>query len=324
MTRILYAVILIMILPLGLNAQQMPLYSQYVMNSYMINPAITGSDGYTSFSLTARQQWLGFKDAPANFSVSGQTRLLKRSYIIKRTDINRSSLKPSTKGRVGLGGFIYNDRNGAVERTGLQGSYAYHIFVKETQFSFGISAGIFQFRIHEDELTFLDEGDPIAGSLKNVIYVPDANLGFYIMSPKYFAGLSVNQLFQSYLRLGNRALEEFKMERHYYLLGGCKIELNQDYHIEPSFLLKFTEKLALQADVGAKVYFRDNYWGGASIRTDGDIILTCGVRVKQMYFGYAFDYSLSRIRKFSYGSHEVVLAVKFGDNARRYRWLNRY
>ena len=233
-------------------------------------------------------------------------------------------MKPSTNGRVGLGGFIYNDRNGAVERTGFQGSYAYHIFMKETQFSFGISAGIFQFRIHEDELTFLNEGDPIAGSLKKVIYVPDANLGFHIMNPRYYAGISVNQVLQSYLKLGNQSLEEYKMERHFYLLGGYKFDLGLDYHIEPSFLVKTTQKLAVQADVGAKLYYKDDYWAGASVRTSGDLILTAGVRVKLVYFGYAFDYSLSRIRKFSYGSHEIVLAVKIGDNARRYKWLNRY
>ena len=76
--------------------------------------------------------------------------------------------------------------------------------------------------------------------------------------------------------------------------------------------------------MGTKLYFRDDYWFGASVRTSGDLIFTAGVRVKMMYFGYAFDYSLSSIRKFSYGSHEIALAVKLGDNARRYRWLNRY
>ncbi len=315
---------MILLLPLAARAQQMPLYSQYVMNSYMINPAVTGSDGYTSFNVTARQQWLGFKDAPANYSVSGQTRLLKKSYVIKRRDINKASMKPSTKGRVGLGGFIYNDRNGAVERTGLQGSYAYHIFMKETQLSFGISAGIFQFRVHDHELTLLDDGDPIAGSLKKVIYVPDANLGFQIMSPRYYAGISVNQVFQSFLRIGNKAFEEYKMERHFYLLAGYRFDLGEYCHIEPSFLVKTTANLSVQADVGAKFYFLEDYWAGASVRTSGDLILTAGVKVKMMYLGYAFDYSLSRIRKFSYGSHEIILAVKLGDNARRYRWLNRY
>ncbi len=159
-------VILFMFLPLAVRAQQMPLYSQYVMNAFMINPAIAGSDGYTSFNLTARQQWVGFKDAPSTQSFSFQTRILRKSYVIKNKSINNRSLKPSSKGRVGLGGFLYNDRNGAIDRTGLQLAYAYHIFVGETQLSFGLSAGIFQFRVREDQLSFIDQNDPIIGSLK--------------------------------------------------------------------------------------------------------------------------------------------------------------
>ena len=315
MLRSVISVILIMFLPLAARAQQMPLYSQYVMNAYMINPAITGSDGYTSFNLTARQQWLGLKDAPATRSVSGQTRLLKRSYVIKRRNINRNTLKPSTSGRVGLGGFIYDDRNGAVERIGLQASYAYHIFVKQTQLSFGLSAGVFQFKIHDEEITFGPDFEPLDGVYKKVTYVPDANLGFFVSNPYYYAGISVNQLFQSYLKIGNRALEEYKMERHYYLLGGYRFELSSEFDIEPSFLLKGTEKLAVQADFGAKLYYRDDYWVGTMFRTSGTLIFMGGVRINRLFIGYAFDYSLSSIRKFSYGSHELVLALKYSPKS---------
>ncbi len=301
----------------------MPIYSQYVMNGYLLNPAITGHDGYSSFNLTARQQWLGFKDAPATRSFSGQTRLLRRSHVVKAKSVNKRSFKPSTKGRVGLGGFIYNDHNGAVERTGIQGSYAYHIFVKETQFSFGLSAGVFQFKVDQDDLIFADD-DPFAANLQKVTYVPDANLGFYISNPLYYAGISVNQLFQSYLRIGNRQFEQFKMIRHYYLLGGYRFHLNNKYTLEPSMLFKGTEKKSFQLDLGGKILFNNDYWAGMVYRTSGTLILIAGVRLNQLYIGYAFDYMLSSIQKHSYGSHEVVIGLKLGDNARRYRWLFRY
>ncbi len=323
MLRSVFWVIVFMFFSLAARAQQMPVYSQYILNAYLINPAISGHDGYTSFNLTARQQWLGFKDAPATRSFGGQTRLLRKSHVVNVRSINKRSMKPSTKGRVGLGGFIYNDRNGAVDRTGVQGSYAYHIFVKQTQFSFGLSAGIFQFKIDEDDLTFREE-DEFAASLKKVIYVPDANLGFYISDPRYYAGVSVNQLFQSYLRLGNRQFDEFKMIRHYYLLGGYRFEIMNDYFIEPSVLLKGTEKKAFQADIGTKLQYSNDFWAGLVYRTGGTLIVHAGVRVKQLYLGYAFDYMLSAIQKHTFGSHEIVIAVKLGDNARRYRWLNRY
>ena len=61
---------MLIILPLllagELKAQQLPLYSQYLMNGFMINPAMAGYDGYTAFNLTYRQQWLGFQGAPEN------------------------------------------------------------------------------------------------------------------------------------------------------------------------------------------------------------------------------------------------------------------
>lgn len=330
--RYLAWIILFFLVPLAGKAQQMPLYSQYVMNGFLINPAITGHDGYTSFNLTARQQWLGIKDAPATRSFAGQTRLLRQSHIIKSRNVNNRSLKPSTKGRVGLGGFIFNDRNGAVDRSGLQFSYAYHIFVKETQFSFGISAGIFQFKINDADLIFSDQfettdgstRDPVALSFKRVIYVPDANLGFYASNPLFYGGFSVNQLFQSYLKIGNRQFEDYKMVRHYYLLGGYRFELNNDFTLEPNMLFKATEQKAFQLDLGAKIRYSDDYWGGLVYRTSGFIIIQAGVRVSQLYIGYSFDYMLSSLQKHTYGSHEIVLALKLGDNARRYRWLERY
>ena len=323
MPRSVIWVILLILIPLSARAQQMPLYSQYVMNKYMLNPAVTGHDGYTSFNLTARQQWLGIKGAPATRSFSGQTRLLRRSHVVKSRSVNNRSLKPSTNGRVGLGAFIFNDRNGAVDRTGFQASYAYHIFVKETQFSFGLSAGVFQFRIDQEDLIFGEE-DPFAANLKKVTYVPDANLGFYVSNPLYYAGISVNQLFQSYLKIGNRQFEEFKMIRHYYLLGGYRFELNNNYTLEPSMLFKGTENKSFQLDIGARILYNNDYWGGLVYRTSGTLIMLAGVRINQLYIGYSFDYMLSAIQKHTYGSHEIILALKLGDNARRYRWLYRY
>ena len=49
-----------------------------------------------------------------------------------------------------------------------------------------------------------------------------------------------------------------------------------------------------------------------------------GVRVENIYFGYAFDYTLAEIGNYNWGSHEITLSVKLGDNTRRYKWKNRY
>jgi hypothetical protein len=43
-----------------------------------------------------------------------------------------------------------------------------------------------------------------------------------------------------------------------------------------------------------------------------------------MYIGYAFDFTLQEIQRVTYGTHELTIAIRFGDSARKYRWLDRY
>jgi hypothetical protein len=64
MKRLFYIGVILGIFLLEGKAQQVPLYSQYILNGFLINPAVAGSEGYTAVNLTAREQWIGFKNAP--------------------------------------------------------------------------------------------------------------------------------------------------------------------------------------------------------------------------------------------------------------------
>src|ERR1035437_10109597 len=63
----------------NLKAQQLPLYSQYSFNAFLLNPAVAGAEGYTAINLTSREQWLGIEDAPRTYALSLQTRIMKNS-----------------------------------------------------------------------------------------------------------------------------------------------------------------------------------------------------------------------------------------------------
>jgi type IX secretion system PorP/SprF family membrane protein len=230
--------IILLILPLvflqELKAQQLPIYSQYLMNGFMINPAFAGHDGYTSFNATARQQWIGFKDAPQTYSASWQTRLFRRSYKIKPNPFTKNNmLIPSTKGRVGLGAYVVNDRNANVARTGLSFTYAYHIILKDKQLSFGLAIKAFQYRIFTENLTFGEAGDPVINSdLAKVAYSPDADFGVLLHGPKYYTGFSVSNLLETSVRVGANEMPDFKTYRHYWLLGGYDFQVSREVEIE--------------------------------------------------------------------------------------------
>ena len=323
MKRLLVYILFLMMFA-GMNAQQLPLYTQYMMNSFLLNPAVAGHDGFTTFNITAREQWLGFPNAPRTVAVSGTTRILKNSYISRGRSVmnKRSSLTRS--GNVGVGGYIYNDRNGLINRTGFQATYSYHMWLDQNQLSFGLSLTAFQLRIDERDVYLYDNNDPLLNGNKNALFVPDFNLGAYYHGKKYYIGLSTAQLLQSALKFGNDGYKDFKMHRHYYLMAGYGIYLPNEVVIEPSFLIQTTFQTTIQLDLNTKIYYRDDYWLGFSYRNNRSFIGMGGVKVDKFYFGYAFDYTTSSIRKHSFGSHEFMASMKLGDSARRYRWLNRY
>lgn len=318
--------LLLTVLGAGLHAQQLPIYSQYILNGFTINPAMAGHDGYTSFNTTARQQWLGFKEAPQTYSASWQTRMLQRSYKIINNPVRKKNLLlPSTKGRVGLGAYVINDVNAQVARTGISFTYAYHIIMNNQQLSFGLAAKAFQYRIYKESLTFGEDGDPVLNSdFNTVAYSPDADFGVFFRGFDYFVGFSVSNLLQTSVLIGANELPDFKTFRHYWIMGGYRFKLTDEFDLEPSTLLKTTENWNPQGDFTMKLYYSDLYWGGLSYRTNNSVIAMVGVRVDGLYFGYSFDWALSEIGHFNYGSHEITLSVKLGSSARRYRWLNRY
>ena len=253
-----------------MSAQQLPLYSQYMNNGFLLNPAMAGHDGYTSFNITSRKQWVGFENSPLTYSVSGQTRLLKKSYKIINRPVKSNKYKPSSKGRVGIGGFVFNDINGLVARTGVQMSYAYHIYIRQSQLSFGLAAQVFQYKIDHTRLETFDIDPTINTELKIATFIPDANAGIYWTSPKFFLGFSANQLLQSPLKLGSDVLSDFQLLRHYYLMGGYRFIGDQSgFDLEPSFLMKTTEQLLPQVDLSLKLYYKTEYWIGTSYRTSG-------------------------------------------------------
>jgi type IX secretion system PorP/SprF family membrane protein len=294
------------------------------MNKFLINPAVAGSEGYTSFNLTAREQWIGFKDSPKTHALSVQTRILKNSFIAKSASVKYNKTPGSRSGKVGLGGYVFNDRTGLVSRTGFQFTYAYHIFIRKGQLSFGLTGMAYQFKVDREKLRLYEENDDLINNFDNTLIIPDADFGVYYSDPKFYVGISAAQLFQSSLKFGKRGYENYRLKRHYYLMSGYNIDINDDIIIVPHILLKTSETPSMQMDLGASIFFKEDYWGGLAFRTGSAFVVMGGVKVDKFYIGYAFDYNLSSIQRHSYGSHEFMIALKLGDNARRYRWLIRY
>lgn len=313
-----------------LRAQQVPMYSQYIMNGFLVNPSFAGRDGYTSVNLTVREQWVGMDGAPGTFAASFQTRLLKNSYIFKSTSVKKKIINPTRGSRVGLGGYVFNDQNGAMRRTGFQAAYAYHIPLGRTDgipndLSFGLSFSAYQFAINTEGL-ILDSGDPVLDSYDRRVFVPDFNFGASYTTSRYYAGIAMTNLFRGALFMRADSSSNARTELgNFFITGGMKFPITNDWTIEPSGYIKASDMLfkSIQLDLTGKVIYKEGYWAGLSFRTANALIMMFGLRYDRFYFAYASDFALTDIRKAkTLGTHEITLAVKFGESARRYKWLS--
>jgi len=245
------------------SAQQLPRFSQYYDNEFLINPSFAGVDGRTIVNLTARKQWVGFTaNTPGSYMISAQGRILKSGYSLRENILGGKTFNQGKSGRVGIGGIMYHDQNGAIQRTGAQFSYAYHIFINQSQLSLGLTASAFQYRINpEDAVLKSPENDPLSGLIGKSTLVPDAGIGINYMASNWHMGIAVSQLFQSKLKIGNNAdyhrSEDIRLRRHYFLLADYCFTLpnNSKWEVQPSTIILANELLNINADISLKVYW---------------------------------------------------------------------
>jgi len=308
------------------GAQQLPLYSQYLYNKFLINPAVAGSDGYTSVNITSRQQWVGYSGAPQTYSLSGQTRFLKMRYSIKKNLFNKNVYRPATDGRVGIGFNVFSDINGLVHRTGFLTAYSYNFWLdSETQLSLGLAFTGYYYKIDQRQIQFDDPDEPwLNTDFRKGIFVPDFHFGAYLLTRNYSVGFSAQEMLEGLVKVGSQAYDDLKIERTYYLFGNYTFEIDGWSTIEPSVLIKMSEQVLPQLDIGLTYVWDNKFWFGASYRTGSAIIANFGVRKDLLFFGYSFDFTLQKLQRSTFGSHEFVIAMKFGSGLRKYRWLDRY
>ncbi len=293
MKQIIYILFLLFITT-NIKAQQLPLYSQYMLNDYVINPAIAGTQNYFQAKSNNRYQWVGIVDAP-------------RTYIL-------SVYGPHKSKDIGYGGYVFSDVTGPTSRTGVMLSYAYNFKLNDDiKVSFGLSAGLLQFKIDGSKITLHDDGDPSLGYGFFIDYIPDANLGGYLYSDKYYFGISARQLLGNKVKFNELTTQGLnKLKNHFYMHGGYKYDINSDFQVEPSVIIKYMNPAPLQIDINAKVIYKQMVWLGGSWRSaDAFSVLVGYLYNDQIMFGYSYDFTTSNIKNYSSGTHELMIGAKF-------------
>ncbi|MBL7919496.1 MAG: type IX secretion system membrane protein PorP/SprF [Bacteroidia bacterium] len=289
-----YYILLFSLLAFCGISQQLPQYTQYMLNEMAINPAVAGKDEFADVRSNSRYQWIGITDAP-------------RTYMLTLHG-------PIKDKNMGIGMNLYTDIVGPTRRTGLNFSYAYHMKLKDDMFlSMGLSAGVLQWGIDGSKLYLRDSGDENLLSTYQTTYVPDFGAGIYFhKKDRFYVGLSVPQLYQAPIKLYEGAGKNSKIINHFNFNAAYKFDLGDDFKIEPSFLVKYAIPAPPKLDIGARVIYQEQIWLGGAYRHNDAFTALIGYFYKNyLMIGYSYDFTTTNIKKYSSGTHEIMLGIRF-------------
>ena len=326
--RLLWA--LLSLLSIKGVAQQQPHYTQYVMNQYIINPAITGIENYTDIKFSHRHQWVGIEGAPVT------------SYFTAHKSFGGSNMKGNATGFTveeggnargknywdqytaadahhGIGIQVVNDKMGPLSNLSAQLTYAYHIgLTDQTSISAGFGVGINQMMLDADKLNFglikVDNSVYTSGELRKV--TPNISAGVYLYSAKYFLGVSAQQVVPQRVEYANDSvkLKENNVLPHMFITAGYRLLVGDDFNFIPSVMVKYMKPVPTQLEFNAKLQYRDMAWIGASYRSTDAFAGMLGFNLSnKVMMGYSYDYSTSNLNNFSRGSHEFLLGFIIGN-----------
>lgn len=322
------------------KAQQRPHYTQYILNNYIINPALAGIENYTDVKLSHRHQWVGIQDAPVTTYFTVSAPIGKKDDRETPTSYHMDNQNPrgrqywqdyeAAQPHSGIGLQVINDRTGPLNRFSMYGTYAYHIGIsRQTSLSAGFSAGFTNNSLNRNKLDF-GVANPIDPAVANSGYInklrPDLSAGLWLYSADYFGGLAIQQILPQGLKFSGDTLAVNRNSYpHFFLQGGFRFFLSDDITCIPSAVIRWVDPLPVGVDINAKFQYQDVVWIGASFRARDGFAGMLGVNVSNRFnIGYSYDYTTSNLNNYTKGTHEIVLGFlinnKYGDWCPRNVW----
>lgn len=288
------------------EAQQEPMYTQYNFNVQTINPAYVGTWESLGFLVLGRYQWVGMNDAPRTytFSMQGPTRWEK----------------------VSLGLNVIADKVGLEKRLTLAGDYSYLLRLTDRTFlRLGLKAGVTNYSNPLTEYTgYPENGEEVYTEDIDSKYIPNFGVGAFLYSENFYVGFSVPKIIESDLTDNGTHYSAYSEMQHFYLSAGYIFKLSENLDFKPTMLTKYTFGDAPQLDLTGNFLICDRVWLGAMCRI-GDSFGFIGQFVlgEHTRIGYAVDFTTSKLRKASNGTHEFMVSYEFGtrdkwDTPRRY------
>tara|TARA_Y100001954_G_C15819055_1_gene608955 strand:+ start:3369 stop:4337 length:969 start_codon:yes stop_codon:yes gene_type:complete len=298
MNRLFFTITALLVFSASAEAQQRFRRTSFPLNSFVVNPAVAGTESYTVFGSSYRSQWAGFEGSPTTMLLSGHTSVYES---------------------LGAGLLIYrDDMGGAVSQTGFEVTGSYQLVLPNTDmFSFGLSLQGTQFGFDSRDFTVWQQNDPALSGTFETSFGIDAAVGFLLYGENYNVGLSVFNLLQDELSLQSVDTTDNKLIRNYRITGSYLYEIDRQFSIQGSGMIKLTElglefaSLMPQIDIYTRGIYSprrsaSQFWGGLGYRIQDAVNISLGMIYQGIGFGYSYDFTTNG-NLLGRHSHEINL-----------------
>jgi len=280
--------LLFILASLSVFAQQDPLYSQYMLNPLVINPAYSGLNNNFNSMAGYRTQWTGFEGNPQTINASAHTSIVNN--------------------KVGIGILIMNDRIGNMTNTETNLTFAYKLNLNETTFSFGMQAGFQNYRTDYSAINVFDQGDfAFTGGERGTRI--NMGAGAVLKNEKFFLGLSVPRLLPTTFENGGQEFELYNP--HFYLATSYVHYINEHIRLKPAVLLRGVKGAPATFDVALNVNFNSMHTAGLFTRNFNTYGILLQTLLKEQYrFGYVFEVPTNKSVGTQLLTHEITLGIQ--------------
>jgi len=277
-----------------LQAQQLPIHSQYFLNPYVYNPAFVGNQGYTEVFFTHRRQWVEIEGAPVTTALS---------------------LHLPTRSPLAFGANLYTTRQGLLHTTAGLLTAGYTLKLSYNQYlRAGISAGFRSTGIDQSRINASNPGDLAFSSDYNNHVGLDANMGLNYQIAGLTLGAALANPFKKANDLNDGLNKAVVNPLDQLMLSAAyRIDL-EGASIEPQLLYGRQGSNQARLEALATVFLRELVWVGGAYRTGYGPTFFGGVRLGEAArIGYAYELASQQVDGIGRGSHELLLSYRFGE-----------
>ena len=295
-------VVILMLYSLVSMAQLDPLYTQYMENLMILNPAYAGSKGLPSMMLVSRKQWVNISGAPET-----------RTFAI-HSPVNNSN--------TGLGLSFLSDCVGPIKQTGVYVDYSYTLNLGSRRtLALGLKGGVNFYEAGLSSLEIIDPDDPTFAKDINRSFLPNVGVGAFYYTNKFYFGLSVPKLLENTINKESVAVQNLSKEQiHIFLMSGYVFDASRIVKFKPSFMTQYVKNAPISLTLNGTFVFYDKLWLGAMYRLGDSFGGLFQYQITdQLKIGYSYDLNTSNLGAFNNGTHEIMVSYDFSIRRKKVR-----